>query len=393
MDKLMNNVLIDVSRLLGRAWKRRLPTGVDRVGLAYIEHYGAQARATLRLACHNFALPKRESDRLFRWLRSPNKRSDAVKIIISGLINGWRNQQVAGHFLLNTGHSGLERFDYPQLLARMRVSPIFVVHDLIPITHPEYCRCGESDKHVTRMNNVLRSAKGVITNSQATLDELCAYATQTLQSMPPTLVGLLAPGISEATAGGRPMEHPYFVVLSTIEPRKNHWMLLQMWKTLVESMGKSAPRLVVIGQRGWECENVVYMLERCKQLKDYVLEIPACTDEELVTWLHHAQALLFPSFAEGYGMPLVEALACGIPVIASDLQVFREVAGEIPEYVDPLDGKRWCEMVIEYAKADSQPRARQLIRRGAFTIPTWADHFAKVDALLEKLSEPESCMS
>lgn len=393
MAESMNNLLIDVSRLLGRAWKRRLPTGVDRVGLAYIEHYGVQARATLRLARHNFVLPKRESDQLFRWLLSPNKRTDAVKIIVGGVIKGWRDQQVAGHFLLNTGHSGLERFDYPSLLARMRVAPIYVVHDLIPITHPEYCRGGESDKHITRMNNVLRSAKGVITNSQATLDDLCAYARQTLQAMPPAVVGLLAPGISKATAGSRPMVHPYFVVLSTIEPRKNHWLLLQTWKTLVETMGKSAPRLVVIGQRGWECENVVYMLERCKQLKGYVFELPACTDKELATWLQHAQALLFPSFAEGYGMPLVEALAYGIPVIASDLQVFREIAGEIPEYVDPLDGKRWCEMVREYAKSDSQPRAQQLTRRGGFKTPTWADHFAKVDALLEQLSVARSCLN
>jgi len=144
------------------------------------------------------------------------------------------------------------------------------------------------------------------------------------------------------------MTAPYFVVLSTIEPRKNHWFLLQMWRRLVETMGDSAPRLVIIGQRGWECENVAYMLERSEKLKGFVFEYSNCTDEELATYLHHAQALLFPSFAEGYGMPLVEALAFGVPVIASDLPVFREVAGEIPEYVDPLDGKRWAELVKEY---------------------------------------------
>jgi glycosyltransferase involved in cell wall biosynthesis len=137
----------------------------------------------------------------------------------------------------------------------------------------------------------------------------------------------------------------------------------------------------------------VYMLKRCEQLRGFVFEFSNCTDEELATYLHHAQALLFPSFAEGYGMPLVEALSYGVPVIASDLPVFREVAGEIPEYVDPLDGRRWCEMVKEYAKSDSQPRAKQLTRCENFITPTWADHFAKVDALLEQLSGPKSCLS
>lgn len=393
MDQFMHKILIDVTRLLGRLWKGRLPTGVDRVGIAYVEYYGAQARAAVRLAGRSFVLPKRESDQLFQWLLNPSERVDVIKIIAKALLTGWRDQQVAGHFLFNTGHSGLERDDYPNLLNRMRASPIFVVHDLIPITHPEYCRAGERERHITRMNNVLRLARGVITNSQATLDDLCSFATQTLQPMPPSVVGLLAPGISSVSPGSRPMQHPYFVVLSTIEPRKNHWLLLQMWRSLVESMGELAPRLVVIGQRGWECENVVYMLERCEQLKGYVFELSNCTDEELATYLQHAQALLLPSFAEGYGMPLVEALAFGVPVIASDLPVFREVAGEIPEYVDPLDGKRWGELVKEYTKSDSQPRAKQLSRQGGFRVTTWANHFTKVDALLEQLSGPKSCLS
>lgn len=64
----MREVLTDATRLLGRFWKGRLSTGVDRVSLAYVERYGAHARAVVRLAGHGFALPKRESNRLFQWL-------------------------------------------------------------------------------------------------------------------------------------------------------------------------------------------------------------------------------------------------------------------------------------------------------------------------------------
>jgi glycosyltransferase involved in cell wall biosynthesis len=390
MTQLTHEVLIDVTRLVGRLWKHRLPTGVDRVGIAYVEHYRAHARAAVRLAGRTFVLPKRESEQLFQWLLNPGKRLDVVKIIARALLSGWRDQKVAGLFLFNTGHSGLERDDYPNMLNRMRVFPIFVVHDLIPITHPEFCRDGEQVRHVARMNNVLRLACGVVANSQATLSDLNSFADNTLQTMPPSAVGLLAPGISGVSPGPRPLAQPYFVVLSTIEPRKNHWMLLQIWRSLVESMGESTPRLVIIGQLGWDSENVVNMLQRCAQLKDYVIELPSCTDGELATYLHHAQALLFPSFAEGYGMPLIEALAFGVPVIASDLPVFREVAGEIPEYVDPLDGKRWGDLVKEYAKSESPPRTKQLSRLDGLKIPTWVNHFAKVDALLQQLSLQKS---
>ncbi len=383
----VREVLIDVTRLLGRTWKGRLPTGVDRVGLAYIERYGARARAVVRLAGRSFVLPTRASESLFRWLLKPGRRREAALAIAGGLLTGWRDQQVAGQILFNTGHSGLELDGYPHMLKRMRVRPVFVVHDLIPVTHPEYCRAGERERHTARMKNALALANGVIANSQATLDELGAFADRAGRPLPLAVVGSLAPGMSGVTPAGRPMPQAYFVMLSTIEPRKNHWLLLQVWRSLAERFGDSAPRLVVIGQRGWECENVVDLLERCEELKGRVFEHSNCTDAELVTYLSHAQALLFPSFAEGYGMPLVEALALGVPAIVSDLPAFREIAGDIPEYVDPLDGMRWRELVTEYAKPDSPLRLGQLSRMERFETPNWSGHFAAVDALLRKLNE------
>ena len=173
--------------------------------------------------------------------------------------------------------------------------------------------------------------------------------------------------------------------LSTIEPRKNHWLLLHVWRHIVADLGATAPRLVVIGQRGWECENVVDMLERCEPLRGVVLEHSGCSDAELVTYLHHAQALVFPSFAEGYGMPLVEALSLGVPVIASDLAVFAEIAGNVPESIDPLDGRRWREVIESYAAPESPLRSAQLERMKRFAVPDWSGHFARVDAFLEQV--------
>ena len=155
-------------------------------------------------------------------------------------------------------------------------------------------------------------------------------------------------------------------------------------------LGAAAPRLVVIGQRGWECENVVDMLDRCEPLRGVVIEHSGCSDEELVTYLHHAQALLFPSFAEGYGMPLVEALSLGVPVIASDLPVFEEIAGDVPEYIDPLDGRRWREVIEAYSYPGSAPRLAQRGRIERFEVPGWESHFAKVDAFIEQIRTPSS---
>ena len=175
------------------------------------------------------------------------------------------------------------------------------------------------------------------------------------------------------------------MVLGTIEPRKNHLLLLHVWRQIVAELGEAAPQLVVIGQRGWECEQVVDLLDRCTALQGHVTELPRCGDQELATWLAHAQALLFPSFTEGFGMPLVEALTLGVPVIASDLPVFREVAGGIPDYLDPIDGLGWYQRVLGYLAVGGPMRCAQRVRMEGFRAPTWGEHFTVVESLLDRV--------
>jgi glycosyltransferase involved in cell wall biosynthesis len=197
----------------------------------------------------------------------------------------------------------------------------------------------------------------------------------------------LAPGLRVRPPGHRIIEAPYFLVVSTIEPRKNLAFLLQVWRRLAERHHEHTPRLVLVGRRGWECENVVDLLERCEPLRGLVIERGPAPDAELSTWMHHAQALLFPSFIEGYGLPLMEALQVGTPVLASDLPVFREIAGDIPEYLDPLDGPAWLRRVEQFTDPHGTARAAQLTRMKGFKAPTWAQHFAVVDRLIADLDE------
>jgi glycosyltransferase involved in cell wall biosynthesis len=361
---------------------------VDRVNLAYLEHYRQRARAVVRWAGQGFTLSGADSGRLFDRLLCPRQRfgPDLWPLLARGAALGWGGRQAHGKFLFNTGHSGLEQPGYPALLKRQGARPVFFVHDLIPITHPEYCRPGEDGRHARRMDAVLGLAAGVVANSQATLAELARYAESRGKAMPPAAVALLAPGLSAAAPPGpRPLAPPYFVMLGTIEPRKNHAFLLQLWRRLAERLGDAAPRLVVVGQRGWECENAADLLERCPALRGLVAEVPRCADAELADWLRHAQALLFPSFAEGYGLPLAEALALGVPAIASDLPAFREIAGGVPDYLDPLDGNGWAAAIAAYARPASPARAAQLRRLAGLRLPTWEEHFAVVDGFLERL--------
>jgi glycosyltransferase involved in cell wall biosynthesis len=383
----MPRVLIDITRLILRRAAGYLPTGIDRVGLAHVAHHATTARAVLVHRSRSCVLQGADSRAAFAELLSGQADTG---VAAWARLAGWITRAdgrapTTGEFLLNTGHRGLEHADYALGLRLGGALPIFMIHDLIPVTHPEYCRSGEEQRHRRRINHALAQGRGLIVNSQATLEQLQIYARSQMLAMPPAVVAPLAPGLAPASTATRPLQAPYFIVLGTIEPRKNHLLLLNLWRILVRRLGAAAPHLVVIGRRGWECQETLNLLDRCAALRGHVHERAGCGDAELAVWMQHAQALLFPSFCEGYGMPAVEAVASGVPVIASDLPVFRESVAEVPEYASPVDGDRWLDLIVDYTQAHSQSRRAQQRRRANFTVPSWGEHHRRVGALLGQL--------
>lgn len=374
-----------MTRLVWRRWVGRHPTGIDRVCLAYLGHFKATAQAVIQHPRARRILDRQSSAVLFDLLAQPPhefRRRLVAKAIRYGI---QRSSEGAGRLYLNVGHTGLNDPGFSKWLDESDVRPVYFVHDLIPIAHPEFCRAGERDKHIARMRTVLRTTAGVITNSRATLDDLSDFARSEGMSPLRGLAALLGSDALPDVAAASESERPAFVVLGTIEARKNHLMLLQIWSRLVQQLGPKAPELLVIGQRGWECEQALDLLDRSEVLKDSVVELSGCDDATLARHLRSARALLFPSLVEGYGLPLIEAFQAGTPAIASDLPVFREIAGNIPDYVDPLDGPAWQRAILDYAEESSSMRTSQLERLARYTPPTWQGHFAAVDSWLRTI--------
>ncbi|WP_270939259.1 glycosyltransferase family 4 protein, partial [Falsiroseomonas oryzae] len=285
-------------------------------------------------------------------------------------------------FLL-VSHRSLERPARIAALRRQGCWFVPLIHDLIPLLHPEFARAGHAEKHRRRIATTASLADAIVVNSAATGAELLPWLAGRPTPPPITVAPL---GVSPPEVEQPPVSlRPYFVALGTIEPRKNHLLLLNLWRHFAATLGQGAPRLIVVGRRGWENENVLDMLERCSAIDGLVRETGALPDREVASLLRGARALLFPSFAEGFGLPLAEALALGVPVIASDLPSLREVGGAVPDFLDPLDGAAWRSAVTDYARADSLARRAQLARLGGWTAPVWDDHFAAVDELFQVL--------
>lgn len=431
---------IDLTRLITRL-RHANPTGIDRVDLAYARHVlggGAEGtrfglvstafgprvldRETARGIVESVAAGwvedvAAEADPVYRALaaslgsgpgvglaadhRPPqagkrrgegglDRRRLQAETGLRVLRSGGAERLPEGTIYLHTSHLRLDRpgrFDW--LYTRRDVRPVFFVHDLIPISHPEYGRPGEAGRHALRMETVARHAAHVLVNSGDVGARFTDDARRRgLGAKPVTVVPLgVEPVFSDgAGAAALPdLARPTFLVCGTIEPRKNHLLLLNLWRDLAGSMGADTPRLVLIGRRGWEIENVADMLDRCEAIRPHVSEVVGLSTHGLAALMRGATALLMPSFIEGYGLPVVEAAASGLPVVASDIPVHREIGGRFAHFLDPLDGPGWSAAVRALSEPGSGLRAELAGRLAGYEAPSWAAHFERVDAALAAL--------
>lgn len=366
---------LDVTRLVDLHMAKRRATGIDRVLQSYVAQYCEQARAVLRWRGRHYVLDAAHSLKLLRWFAVGQCPKALGWWLVLAVIRSWPARDIGGFWLINAGHSGLEHKGYVTEMSRLRVHPVIVIQDLIPLTHPEYNREGEFSRHHQRIKTACSCARLLLCISAATEQQLIRYAARHSWRLPATTVAHLGVPVALRGRARRDVADAYFIVISTIEARKNHLMLLQIWRDFIDRGVVNPPRLILVGKKGWEAEQTFDLLERCQQLQDVVHHVTDCDDDELLRLLTGARALLFPSFAEGFGLPVIEALQHGVPVLLSDLPVFHEFAANVPEYLPQLDHAAWQQAILDYSQPDHPRRLAQLKRLNSFAAPQWSQHF------------------
>lgn len=192
----MSIIYLDVTRLVTRLYQGLLPTGVDRVGLQYIRHYGSRARAVLSERGFFAILSEKDSALVFAWLTSSIGNKNAIfRLAAHACLRSIFNASFQNGILLHTSHSGMEFPRYYKKLASLGIKSVFLIHDLIPLTHAEYTRPGVEHTHRRRIHTALGYASGLITNSRSTLESLAAEATRAALPLPPCAIAHLASGV------------------------------------------------------------------------------------------------------------------------------------------------------------------------------------------------------
>jgi glycosyltransferase involved in cell wall biosynthesis len=411
------HIVLDISRLLGLAWHGQ-PSGVDRVEIAHARHWRGLSSENVTFVAQSpwgwfSALPDGFARSLLveaDAVVAPGKegglarfRAMVAAAISRKLWGGGRwalaqrlNQKKDSIFLV-ISHRAVHKEGAIAGVVAAGARFVPMLHDLIPLTYPEYCRPHSSVQHEQRLRVISSLAAGVVTPTHHVAREFQARMRGMGLAQPPVqAVGLgldlpaALPNLTRPTVTAIPPPQaradasPYFLMLGTIEPRKNHLLALQIWREFAQAGATGQPRLLIVGRRGWENEGVFRLLERT-DFAGLVEERGRLPDSEVAKLMRGATALLAPSFSEGYGIPVAEALACGTPVLASDIPPVHEVGGDVPEYIHPANFVGWSETIRAMAHPGGAVRQAQLQRLTAWQPPRWDHHFQAMERFLEKL--------
>lgn len=210
-----------------------------------------------------------------------------------------------------------------------------VIYDLVPITHGDTSVRSLRDEYIGWVAANLRLGGQFLTISRTVADQLRTYleplaVDSATWKVTPFYLGSELDFIDSSVSPRGQIENIFtenihiFVVVGSIEPRKNHAFILDAFERLWAA-GSSA-RLVIIGRFGWKNEEVVARINGHARLGERLFLVRDMSDSELDRAYRQASALVIASEAEGFGLPVVEAFQSGLPVICSDIPVFREIA-------------------------------------------------------------------
>jgi glycosyltransferase involved in cell wall biosynthesis len=277
------------------------------------------------------------------------------------------------------------------VVLRRRVRTVVTIHDMGYMRFPESHTPAQRRYLRLSTNWGVRHANRLIAISNTTREDLIRYA-----GAPPEKISVVYHGVSPrfqpigdpnliaATQAKYGITPPYFLYVGTIQPRKNLVRLLEAfasasrdWGSVIGSSASDTqspipnPQLVIAGKRGWLTDEIERQSTQLFGPNSSAVRFTGyIADEDLPALLSGALAFVFPSLYEGFGMPLLEAMACGTPVLASATSALPEIAGDAALLIDPEDTPALADGLARLAsdaalRADLQ--ARGLARAAQFT--------------------------
>jgi glycosyltransferase involved in cell wall biosynthesis len=338
--------------------------------------------------------------RFFSLLREPNESCScfddesefAQKTTPSPDSAGSENGPfVAGDVLISVGLD----WNYPyrkelHILRKERgIRVISCCYDLIPVIYPQYCAGDVASYYKEYFLDLAWGSDAILCISKQSERDLKQVLEEMGTASPRTCVITL--GDNVPTGSGDISEQiaqiantPFLLFVSTIERRKNQAVLYRAYHLLCEAGKRELlPKLVFVGMPGWGVGDLLKDMELDPLTRGLIVQLHNVNDAELRLLYEAALFCLYPSFYEGWGLPVGEALALGKPVLSSDRGSLPEVGSDLVRYVDPWNPAAWAEAIWRLVDGDKEREAISSKVRATYTARKWEETAATVKTLID----------
>lgn len=294
------------------------------------------------------------SDRLIEKLRNKARQ-----------FNLWPYNFPQTHLEKLLGGSDIYHSPYmpvPEVVTRQTKSKFFLtVHDLIPILYPEYFENNGKPLVGVAIESILD--KGwFFCVSNSTKNDLCAnfpvdpnrvFITHLAASRTFFYQVENQQEIEKVKGKYNISPTPYFLSLCTLEPRKNIDQTIRSFINLIEQENINDLNLVLIGSKGWDFDGVFSAIANAERFRSRIIITGFVDDSDLAYLYSGAAGFIYPSFYEGFGLPPLEAMQCGLPVITSNTSSLPEVVGDAGILIDPRDGTALSQQMLNLYQSES----------------------------------------
>lgn len=393
--------IIRVESELARVWLQRPPWEFRFCRFdPHHQRYVVVPRSNLRALPSFQSLPWGNRERLGHGLRRL-KRSFLRRL-------GWShtggNEAVEVPFRQSDCYLSLgldwDDKDLALLLALKRRHGFRVVlccYDLIPILFPQLTLPSTRDRFPSYLSQLAGCADAVLCISRSTLSDLKAYLQAQALPQPALTVFQLGTDLSSPLASSHSSSvqvqqlikaGPFILMVSTLEARKGHDLLVRAYRRMLNSSDRSVPHLVFVGMKGWGVDHLLETIETDPLLAGSISILSGLEDADLARLYEACLFTVFPSLYEGWGLPVAESLARGKFCLASDRASLPEVGGTFCEYLDAEDDQIWAERIVFYSQNPALLAAQEARIRSDFHACSWRQTCEEVIAVVRQREQP-----
>lgn len=235
------------------------------------------------------------------------------------------------------------------------------IHDLTPILFPSFHSRSSNLMHRLLLPSIFKRADLILCNSNCTKQDVINFAPEAKNKTQVNYLGvneIFKPTYDVKVLKKYKIETPYFLSVATLEPRKNLSTLIEAFDAYKETGGQE--KLVLVGKKGWGIERLMQKINNSNHKKDII--ITSYVDlEDLPAIYSQAKSFVYPSYYEGFGLPVVEAMACGCRLVVSNTSSLKEVGGDAAHYFDPHSVLDLGQKLFEVANKPMNDEIRMLL--------------------------------